>query len=106
MYHKHIFICTFERTLNSSRVSCGTGGKKLLGALRQKIIGMGLQDFISINSCNCLDRCEDGPIIVIYPEKIIYKNIMPGELDEIIDETIINNKVIKRLLVTRETQAI
>jgi len=53
---------------------------------------------IRINSSGCLDRCELGPVIVVYPEGVWYSYLDESDVDEIIDSHLLNGKVVERLL--------
>ena len=45
------------------------------------------------------DRCQDGPLLVIYPDDIWYRYIDRNDIDEIINEHIVKGNIVKRLLV-------
>jgi (2Fe-2S) ferredoxin len=55
------------------------------------------QNKIRINSAGCLDRCDDGPVLVIYPEGTWYTFVDESDLDEIIEEHLKNGRVVERL---------
>ncbi len=55
------------------------------------------QNKIRINSAGCLDRCDDGPVLVIYPEGIWYSFVDESDLDEIIESHLKNGQVVERL---------
>jgi (2Fe-2S) ferredoxin len=50
-----------------------------------------------INNAGCLDRCAEGPVIVIYPEAVWYTYVDHADLDEIIEEHLVNGRVVERL---------
>ena len=50
-----------------------------------------------MQKAGCLDICDFGPTIVIYPEGIFYVGVQLSDVDEIINEQIINNKPVERL---------
>jgi len=54
-------------------------------------------DRVRINQAGCLDRCDEGPIIVIYPEEVWYTFIDEHDLDEIIDEHLVGGRIVERL---------
>ena len=53
---------------------------------------------IRINKAGCLDRCGQGPVMVIYPEAVWYTWVDNDDIDEIIEEHLLKGKVVKRLL--------
>ena len=52
---------------------------------------------IRINKAGCLDRCEEGPVMVVYPEGIWYTYIDEEDIDEIVDSHLIAGKPVERL---------
>ena len=52
---------------------------------------------IRINNAGCLDRCNEGPVIVIYPEDVWYTYVDKEDIDEIIEEHLKNGRVVERL---------
>ena len=58
---------------------------------------MKLNKKIRINKSGCLDRCELGPVMVIYPEGIWYSYKNLDDINEILESHLINNKVVERL---------
>jgi (2Fe-2S) ferredoxin len=54
---------------------------------------------VRINSAGCLDRCEQGPVLVIYPEAVWYTYVDKEDIDEIIDQHLVNGRVVERLKV-------
>ena len=52
---------------------------------------------IRINKAGCMDRCDDGPVIVVYPEEVWYRYVDKDDVEEIIQEHLINGRVVERL---------
>ena len=52
---------------------------------------------IRINQSGCLDRCEKGPVLVVYPEGTWYTYVDMQDIDEIIDSHLVGGKVVERL---------
>jgi len=75
-YDKHIFICKNDRGENSTRQSCGSiGGLDIRKEFVSLINAAGLKGKIRANKSGCLDLCEQGPAIVIYPQGLWYLNV-------------------------------
>jgi len=55
-------------------------------------------DRIRINQSGCLDRCELGPTMVIYPEGVWYTFATAADVDEIISEHLQNDRRVERLM--------
>lgn len=66
---------------------------------RVKKLGLSGQDKVRINRAGCLDRCGEGPLLVIYPQAIWYTYVDADDIDEIIDSHILNGKTVERLMV-------
>ena len=68
----HVFVCTNERERGHHRGCCfEKGALDLMTMLKRSSRDMGLDD-IRVNKSGCLDRCEDGPACVVYPEGVWY----------------------------------
>ena len=97
-YDKHVFVCVNSRGRDESRTSCGSKGVLIRDAMIEK-----LKDYkcgglnIRINKAGCLNKCELGPVIVIYPQAFWYYNVELDDIDDIIKESILKNHYIERL---------
>lgn len=52
---------------------------------------------VRINTAGCLDRCKQGPVMVVYPEAVWYSYVDQEDIDEIIREHLQNGRVVERL---------
>ena len=95
----HIFCCVNERP--DSAVKRMLHKKKnaleLRNYMKKKIFDLKLKN-IRVNQSGCLDKCESGPVMVIYPEGIWYNYKNKLDIDEIINTHLIKGKVVKRLM--------
>lgn len=97
-YRCHVFCCTNERPANHARGSCARkGSEKLRNYMKARAKELGLQD-VRINSAGCLDRCERGPTMVIYPEGVWYQVGSFEDIDEILQTHVIGGGRVSRLL--------
>ena len=64
---------------------------------RIKKLGLAGPGKVRVNKAGCLDRCEQGPVCVVYPEGIWYTYIDEEDVDEIIDSHIVNGVPVERL---------
>ena len=99
-YKYHVFICTNKR--DGNEMCCENAGATQIRAYaKDKIKKLGLSgpDGIRINSAGCLDRCAEGPVMVIYPEETWYTFVDEQDIDEIIEEHLINHRPVQRLLI-------
>jgi (2Fe-2S) ferredoxin len=97
-FDKHIFICTNTRETGHPRGCCNPGGDGELQRLfKVKLAQRGLKTAVRANKSGCLDQCELGPTVVVYPEAVWYGHVRPEDVDEIIDAHIIGNTPVARL---------
>lgn len=98
-YCHHVFFCTNLRT-EPGRQSCeNCGASALRGYAKDKVKRLGLAGpgGVRINTAGCLDRCEEGPVMVIYPEGVWYSYVDEEDIDEIIAEHLQHGRVVERL---------
>ena len=97
-YDKHVFFCCNRR--DGPRESCEPrGASELRDYAKQKVKELGLagEGKVRINQAGCLDRCERGPVMVIYPEAVWYTYVDRADVDEIIEEHVRHGRVVERL---------
>ncbi len=98
IYHKHLFICTNQRPANAPRPSCGEAhGLELVVAFKKAINDLKLQVPIRAQKSGCLDLCEQGPTVVVYPDGVFYGNVQLSDVEEIVQEHILNDRPVERL---------
>lgn len=97
-YTSHVFCCTNQRPDGHARGCCASkGGEKLRNYMKRRAKDMALAD-VRINGAGCLDRCEHGPAIVIYPEGVWYSPKNEADCDEILTKHIQKGERVERLL--------
>ncbi|MEQ9447427.1 MAG: (2Fe-2S) ferredoxin domain-containing protein [Rhodospirillaceae bacterium] len=97
-FETHVFCCTNVRPAGHPRGSCSRKGSvKLRDYMKSKVKDLGLPG-IRINASGCLDRCELGCTMVIYPEGVWYTYKNKADVDEIIDRHLMRGERVRRLL--------
>lgn len=97
-FEKHIFICTNQRN-DPARKSCGEEcGMALVKAFKKALKEKNLKPAMRAQRSGCLDACDFGPSMVVYPEGIYYGNVQPSDVEEIVNEHLINNRPVQRLI--------
>ena len=100
-YRQHFFFCTNQRRDDAERPSCAQcDSARLRAYFKSRIKDLELNqgpDRVRINSAGCLDRCEEGPCLVIYPEGVWYTFIDEDDLDEILESHLLKGQVVERL---------
>ncbi|MFV1998659.1 MAG: ferredoxin [Acidiferrobacterales bacterium] len=98
-YKHHVFFCTNVR--DDGRACCANHNARVVrDYAKEKIRELALsgKGSVRINLAGCLDRCDEGPILVIYPEGTWYTYVDQDDIDEIIESHIQNGKKVERLL--------
>lgn len=99
-YQRHMFFCCNQRPADDPRGCCDAkGASRVRDYAKQKVKALGLSapGKVRINQAGCLDRCAQGPVAVVYPEGVWYTYVDEEDVDEIIEEHLVNGRVVKRL---------
>ena len=101
-FDKHIFICTNQRAAGSERLSCGEAhGLELVAQFKKVLKERNLPIKVRAQKAGCLDICNYGPTLVVYPEGVFYVGVQLSDVNEIIEQHIINNKPVERLVLDK-----
>lgn len=99
-YKKHIFVCENKRPEGHPRGCCAEKGSVEIRELfKKRLKELGLNSEIRANAAGCLDACEFGVSVVVYPEQIWYGGVKYDDIEEIIQSHFINDKPVERLLI-------
>lgn len=95
-FKKHIFICTNQRDNNLR--SCGLEhGMALVEAFKKRIVKDKLNVEVRAQRAGCIDVCDFGPALVVYPEGVFYGHVAVEDVEEIYESHIKNNVPVERL---------
>jgi len=97
-YEKHVFFCCNQR--DEGRKCCnssGASGLRDYTKARVKELNLSGKGKVRINQAGCLDRCNEGPVMVIYPEETWYTYVDQEDVDEIIQSHLVDGHVVERL---------
>jgi len=82
-FERHIFVCGNVRPAGHPRGCCDpSGSAELQKRFKQKLAERGLKGKVRANQAGCLDQCEHGPNVVIYPEAVWYGGVTLADVDE------------------------
>ena len=86
-FEKYVFVCVNERP-EGERVSCGGTfcGKELSEKLKEAVKAAGYTGTIRVSKSKCLDVCEEGPNILIYPDNIWIKKAELSDIPVILEK--------------------
>lgn len=97
-FKHHVFFCLNQR--EDGRKCCASAGAQDLHAHakdRVKQLGISGPGGVRVNKAGCLDRCEEGPCLVVYPEGVWYTYVDREDIDEIVDQHLVHGRVVERL---------
>jgi NADH:ubiquinone oxidoreductase subunit F (NADH-binding)/(2Fe-2S) ferredoxin/NAD-dependent dihydropyrimidine dehydrogenase PreA subunit len=94
LFRSHILVC------------CGTGctssqSPLIIENLENKIKANKLDKEVKVVKTGCFGLCSEGPVVVIYPEGVMYFKVTPEDVNEIVSEHLIKGRFVKRLMVTQ-----
>jgi (2Fe-2S) ferredoxin len=99
-FKHHVFFCCNQREAGAN--CCNNHGASDLRdyAKKQvKALGLSGEGKVRINQAGCLDRCDEGPVLVVYPEAVWYTYIDREDIDEIVHEHLQHGRIVERLKV-------
>ena len=97
-FNKHIFVCENLRPAGHPKGCCAEKGSvEIREYFKSRLKELGLNADVRANDSGCLDACEFGVSVVVYPEQVWYGGVTKNDVDEIIQSHIINNKPVERL---------
>lgn len=96
-YKAHVFCCNNERPAGHARGCCREkGADALRNHMRVRVKDAGLEG-VRVNVAGCMDRCEQGPVFVVYPEGVWYSAKTQADIDAIVDEHLKGGRIVERL---------
>ena len=78
------------------------GSDEILTQFKMKLQGLGLKSKVRAQRAGCLDVCEKGASVVIYPDAVWYGNVAPDDVDEILNSHIVGGAPVRRLQILEE----
>lgn len=97
-YRHHVFFCCNRR--DTGAACCADHRASQLRDYakgRVKALGLNGEGKVRVNMAGCLDRCEQGPVLVVYPEAVWYTYVDESDIDEIVDSHLVQGRPVDRL---------
>jgi (2Fe-2S) ferredoxin/SAM-dependent methyltransferase len=95
----HLFVCTQQK--QEGVTSCPASGSfAVLDGLDREIQTRGLNGDVQLTTCGCMGLCDEGPVMVAYPEGVWYRRVKPADVREIFDAHLRDGKPVDRLVWT------
>jgi (2Fe-2S) ferredoxin len=98
-YERHVFFCCNQREPGDRPCCADKGAARMRDYAKGRVKALGLSGpgKVRVNQAGCLDRCEEGPCIVVYPDAVWYTYVDQADIDEIIEEHLKHGRVVERL---------
>ena len=97
LFGKHVFICLHQRPAGDPRGDCSSkGSAQVLDLLKGEVHSRGLKG-VRVQRAGCLDQCEKGVSVVVYPEATWYGGVKPADCAEIVEGHLVGGKPVERL---------
>lgn len=97
-YRYHVFFCTNLREDGSACCQRFQAQEmRDYAKKRSKELGIAGQGKVRISSAGCMDRCAEGPVLVVYPDAVWYSYLDKEDIDEIIEEHLVHGRIVDRL---------
>jgi (2Fe-2S) ferredoxin len=97
-YQRHMFFCCNQRT-GDARCCNEHHAQEMRDYAKSRVKALNLSGAgkVRVNTAGCLDRCDEGPVIVVYPEGVWYTYVDQDDINEIISEHLQNGRIVERL---------
>ncbi len=100
-FEHHLFVCCNTRDRDHRRGSCDPDARGLLrSAFKSELKRAGLASTSRANFAGCLDQCEHGPVVAIYPQNIWYGNVTREDVPRIVQETLLKGLILDDLQIS------
>ncbi len=100
---KHVFVCTQNRPDDHPKGSCvARGGQPVIDAFKAEFEERELWGRFKVTSSGCLGMCEQGPVVLVYPEGVVYAEVKESDVNAIIDEHLLGGKPVANLEISKE----
>ena len=99
-FQRHVFVCVNERSPDHPKGCCkARGGDEVRDRLKKELAGRGLSHLVRANNAGCLDQCEHGVTVVVYPEQVWYGHVGVADIAEIVERHVVGGEFVTRLMI-------
>ena len=97
-FERHVFVCGNQREAGHPRGCCAAkDAAGVRAAFKAALRQHGLIGRVRANDAGCLDQCEHGVTVVVYPEQVWYGFVTPADVPEIVASHVVGGRPVERL---------
>lgn len=102
-YQHHLFFCQNQREPGARTCCNNKGATEARNHAKARVAQLRLNQpgKVRVNQAGCMERCEQGPCLAIYPQGVWYTYHNTADIDEIIDRHVVGGEIVKRLLIDK-----
>jgi (2Fe-2S) ferredoxin len=102
-YQRHVFVCINDRSPDHPKGCCrARGGAAVRDRLKRELKARGLAHLVRANNAGCLDQCEYGVTVCVYPEQVWYGKVTVDDVAELVDRHIVGGEYVARLMLPEQ----
>ena len=94
-YRKNLMVCNGSSCQQASDFD-------LVAFINFKLKEYNLEDEIKVIHSVCSNKCSIGPNIIVYPDNVEYSKVTKSDIDDIIIEHLLNDRIVERLVLDKE----
>ena len=99
-FERHLLICTGPRCGNERN------SNRIRQEFRREFVRQAVPASVKETQCICFGLCSYGPNVIIYPDGVVYSNVKPPDVAEIVRQHLVRGNVVKRLLYEKRPPAL
>ena len=102
-FQRHVFVCINERPADHPKGCCkAKGGVEVRDRLKAELTSRGISKLVRANNAGCLDQCEHGVTVVVYPEQVWYGGVTVDDIPELVDKHLVGGEAVERLMIPNQ----
>lgn len=99
-FERHVFVCINERPADHPKGCCkAKGGVEVRDELKRALKARGIEKIVRANNSGCLDQCEHGVTVLVYPEQVWYGGVTLADIPELVEKHLVGGEAVERLMI-------